>query len=343
MGIDLKKEILVSILIPAYNVSNKIDRLIESLNSQDYKNIEIIIVDNNSTDDTLKILKNHSRKYKNIKILSEKNQGPNYARKKAFDNSKGAYVYFVDADDFLEKSSISHFVKCIKETNADVVLADYNELDENYKFIKRMYGGPNTKINLKQEKNILLYKPSLCIKLIKRELITEDSFVFTYIGEDINISLLALAKAQNIRHIPKVVYNYVIGRNGLSHKVNFEKLNESFVSLKHLLNNFINYNLYDKYKEEIDYIILTHTLYRTFESELLNDKKERNVIRGKTINLLKDMDYKNNKYYKKSKVYKLVNYFIGSEFLYNLFISRFFIKLLYTNKFFNNILKKLDK
>ncbi len=343
MGKKNTDNIFISIIIPAYNVSHKIDKLINSLIIQKYKNIEIIIVDNNSNDNTLNILREYSKKYKNIKVLSENKQGPNYARKKGFDNSKGNYIYFIDADDFLEKDTISSFIKCIEKTNADIVIGDYLELYENYKIIKRMCGGPNTKDNLKGNKEILLYKPSLCIKLIKKELISEESFVFTSIGEDINISLLALAKANNIRHIPKVVYNYVVSNNGLSHKVNFEKLIESNDALNHLLDNFINNNLYNEYKEEIDYILLTHTLYRAFEGELLSNKKERKILRDRTIIFLKNLDYKNNKYYKKSKVYKLVNYFVNSKFLYNLFINRLFIKLLFKNKLFNKILKKLDK
>lgn len=340
-----KKEenLLISIIIPAYNISRKIDKLVSSLVTQNYKNIEIIIVDNNSKDDTLDILKIYESKYKNIHVLTEEKQGPNYARLKGFLNSKGDYIFFVDADDIVEENAINNFVTCIRKTNADIVIGDYFELDEKFKIIKRMYGAPNTEENLKNNKEYLLYKPTLCTKLIKRNLVDKNSFIFTFIAEDINISLVAMAKATNIRHINSIVYNYVISNNGLSHTVSFNKLKEVIPSLEFLKNNFIKNNLYNEYKEELNYIILTHSLYRIFESELLEKKEERNIIRNEILNFINKIDYKNNKYYKKSNIYKLVNLFVKNNILYNFLLSRFFIKLLFNNKLFNKILKKLDK
>lgn len=338
-----KQKLLISIIIPAYNVSNKIDKLIDSLTLQEYQNIEIIIVDNNSKDETLNILKNYAKKYKNIYVLTEEKQGPNYARLKGFLHSKGDYILFVDSDDFIMKDTISSFVNCILKTKAEIVIGDYLELSNDYKILKKMYGAPNKNGNLKNDKEILLYKPTLCNKLIKKELIKEDSFIFTSIAEDINISLIALAKANDIRYIKKPVYNYVINDNGLSHTVNFNRLNEVENSLIFLKNNFVKNELYDKYKDELNFIIITHSLYRIFESELLNKKEERNIIRNNLIEFIDKIDYKNNKYYKKSKIYKLVNLFARNNFLYNLFLSRIFINLLFKNKLFNKILKKLDK
>lgn len=338
-----KKDLLVSLIIPAYNVSNRIDKLINSLMCQNYKNVEIIIVDNNSTDNTFEILKKYEIKYKNICVLKEEKQGPNYARLKGFLKSKGDYIFFVDADDFIEENALNNFIACINKTDADIVVGDYLELTENYKIIRRMFGAPNKTFNLKKFKETLLYKPTLCNKLIKRELIDTESFIFTSVAEDIIISLPAMARAKNIRYIPVIVYNYVINNNGLSHKINIEKLSTFRLAMAALRYIFIKNDLYNKYKEEIEFIIITHSLYRLFESELLIKREERKIIRADLLGFLNIFDYKNNKYFKKSNIYKLVNFFVRNKFLYNLFLSRIFINLLFNNKIFNKILKKLDK
>ena len=328
------KEVLISIIIPVYNVESKMNKLLNSLYEIKSKNIEIIFVDNNSSDNSLKIIKDYTKKDKKSKVYLEKKVGPNYARYLGFTKSNGKYLYFIDSDDYIETNTFDEIVNILNKKKFDVVIAHYNELDLNGNFIKLMNGfGDN---------NILLYKPSLCNKIFKKDLINKDSFIFTTIGEDMYLSLPILASTKNIKYIDKPIYNYIKNENGISSKNNYELLNDGINSLKLLKDKFINNNVYKNNYEEINYVLITHALYRAFKGILLN-KKEREKIRNIVLDFVNELNYKNNKYYKKSTIYKLVMLLIKSKFLYNLFMTRFFVNLLFNNKLFNKILKKIDK
>ena len=336
------KDLLISVIVPVYNCENKIDRLLNSLKHQMYNNLEIIFVDNNSKDNTIKVLEEYALDDKRVSIYVEKKQGPNYARKTGFLKSKGDYICFIDADDFIDDDTIYNYVKKITRTNSDYVIGNYIEYTTDLKFVREMLCAPISEENIKNDKTTLLYKQTLGVRCIKRDLIKLDNFVFTFIGEDMVLSKTAMALAKDIRHINVPTLNYVLGETGLSSKVELNHLIECLETCILLKEKFIKNNVYEDYKEEVEYIMTTHALYRAFEGILLDKKEERDILRDKTIKYLSDYDFKSNKYYKKSLVYKMTNYLINHKFLYENFIVRFGVKLLFRNKVFNKILKKLD-
>ena len=96
-------EELISIIVPAYNASKYIEKCLNSILSQTYKNFEIIVVNDGSTDNTLDILKKCSEQSDKIKIVAQKNKGVSAARNNGLEHAKGQYIAFVDADDTLEQ------------------------------------------------------------------------------------------------------------------------------------------------------------------------------------------------------------------------------------------------
>ena len=104
---NLKKEPLVSVLIPLYNAEKYFDECIESVIGQTYKNIEIIIIDDGSTDNSLGIARKYEKKHSNIKVYTQKNRGASSARNKAFSLSKGDYIQYLDADDIMDPAKIA--------------------------------------------------------------------------------------------------------------------------------------------------------------------------------------------------------------------------------------------
>lgn len=116
--IDCK--MLVSIIIPCYNVNNYIEECLESVYCQTYQNLEVICVDNNSTDNTLEILEKLKETYNNLIILSEPKLGASAARNKGLVQAKGEWVQFLDADDLLLPSKIKHQLELLNENNFPV-------------------------------------------------------------------------------------------------------------------------------------------------------------------------------------------------------------------------------
>ena len=116
-----KKEfIMVSVLIPAYNAEKTINRCIESILHQAYENIEVIIVNDGSTDNTLSILSNYAKIDRRIAIYNQTNKGVSATRNVCLKNAHGDYVLYVDADDWIEANMIQQMLELMKD--ADIVL-----------------------------------------------------------------------------------------------------------------------------------------------------------------------------------------------------------------------------
>lgn len=142
----MKINSLVSIVVPAYNVENYLERCINSLLTQTYKNVEIIIVDDGSTDKTPIIADAYQTKYRQIKCIHKKNEGLGLARNSGISISNGSYITFVDSDDFLEPSFLEKCISFIDETNADTVITSYYRVfKKEKKAVKRSLN--NEKMN----------------------------------------------------------------------------------------------------------------------------------------------------------------------------------------------------
>ena len=115
----------ISIIIPIYNSEQFINKCLDSTINQTYKNIEIICINDGSTDNSLKILKQYQKEDNRIKIIDKKNQGVSAARNDGLKKVTGEYITFVDSDDWLENDAIGTLYCTLKKENADVVRGNY--------------------------------------------------------------------------------------------------------------------------------------------------------------------------------------------------------------------------
>lgn len=122
---------LVSIIVPVYNMENTLERCIESLLQQEYAAIEIILIDDGSQDDSLNICKKIVHRSKQVSYYHTKNQGPGPARNFGITKATGTYLYFADADDYLEPSAISLMIEACKREDADLVVFGYKRLNKD--------------------------------------------------------------------------------------------------------------------------------------------------------------------------------------------------------------------
>ncbi len=122
-------ESLVSVVVPAYNAAEYIDRCLDSIRRQTYSNLEIIVVDDGSADDTLDRIREHAREDSRITVLTQENRYAGVARNEGFSHASGEYVAFLDADDFFDSAMIESMVKRASDTKADVVVCRSNFYD----------------------------------------------------------------------------------------------------------------------------------------------------------------------------------------------------------------------
>jgi glycosyltransferase involved in cell wall biosynthesis len=132
---------LISIVIPVYNTAKYLPRCIESIINQTYKNLEIIIVDDSSTDDSGKIADEYSKKDSRIIIIHQENRGISIARNKAIEVATGDFIGFVDSDDYIEIDMYELLLNTIKEYNADIVQCSYYRVGQDNKILPKNYSG----------------------------------------------------------------------------------------------------------------------------------------------------------------------------------------------------------
>lgn len=120
-----------TIIIPAYNISRYIAHSLSSVFNQSYKDYELIIIDDGSTDDTYRIVNELVESRSNVKVLSIKNSGPNYARNLGIELSSGKFIIFVDADDFLHSNALMYLANVINGQDIDFI--EYGYLFDDFK------------------------------------------------------------------------------------------------------------------------------------------------------------------------------------------------------------------
>lgn len=231
----------VSVIIPVFNSEKTICRCIESVINQTYKNIEIIIIDDGSTDNTKKILEKYLN-IKNLLLIYNSNNGVSYTRNIGLKNSTGDYIIFLDADDWLEYNMIEKLVICKENNNVDLIRFNYYIDKDNDKNI-------DNKMCIKEEqKNCKLYIDSNIINyyftgnlegyvwllFIDKNIITEFENSIKMM-EDFLFILNLLKKAKTIYFLDEPLYHYYFNECGISKSSNNieKKINDIiFVTFK---------------------------------------------------------------------------------------------------------------
>jgi glycosyltransferase involved in cell wall biosynthesis len=206
---------LISIIVPIYNSQQYLQRCITSLVAQSYKNIEIILVDDGSHDNSLKICETNAFIDKRIKVVCKENGGAASARNKGIEVSQGEYIVFVDSDDWIYQNAIEVLYIGLKSTQSDLTTAGV--LAKNIR--EHKYSLATKSIDLKKnvkEKKIFDYLKNLCSflpvgKIYKNSIIKGNNIFFTphmKIGEDTVFVRTYLKYCSKISTLHDIVYFY---------------------------------------------------------------------------------------------------------------------------------------
>ena len=268
---------LVSVVVPIYNVKDFLEECIISITTQSYRNIEIILVDDGSTDGSSELcnmlLKNDNR----IRVIHKKNGGLSDARNFAIPYAKGEYIAFLDSDDYVENNMYKDMYELAKKENSDMVECDF------------YWEYPNkTKVDIGEyyyNKKEMLEKVRVVAwnKLIKREILEKTKIKFPngYRYEDVEFTYKLIPYLEKISFLKKPCIHYVQREESISNLQN-ERTKEIFDVLDHVINYYKEKNIYDEYKEQLEYI---YTRYLLCSSLLRMVKVNDKEIREKLIEM----------------------------------------------------------
>lgn len=294
----MKKE-KITIIIPCYNVQEYLPKCLESVLNSTFKDIEIIAINDGSTDNTIDILNEYAKKDKRIKVYDQKNVGQAKTRNRGIDMANGEYLFFLDSDDYIDQELLE---KLYNETllGYEIVISGAKKIVDNNiieidTFIK--YTDDN-KINY------ILNSSGPAWKLIKKSIITENKLYFyeDHIYEDIAIVPVWGMYAQKISYVPDTYYYYLIHSGSTMNQVTYnQKLEDIFYSLDYLSSYFK-----DEYNHELEYIYIKHLLHAA-SLRFLEFKKYDMIDKISNIMHKKFPNWKKNIYYKKDELkYKVV-------------------------------------
>ena len=289
---------LVSIVIPVYNSEKHIEKCLKSVLAQTYSNIEIIIVDDGSTDNTLNLCKKIIQNDTRVKIISINNSGVSTARNIGIKNAKGKYIQFVDSDDFIDNNMTELLVNTIEKDGVDLVVCGYKAISAdhvdiiNLKTEYRNYSIDNLADNVIAFFDTSFFN-SPCNKLYVKEMITAEFTNKYQIAEDYLFNLHYLDNISSFSIIVEPLYNYIENSNSATHSIQKNRVYKQIEAYHEISRWFdekfhdCNVNMYQQasFGHTIVSLVFLYAMsdmkYKTFKKmfkQILNDEEIRSCI-----------------------------------------------------------------
>ena len=296
----------VSIIVPIYNVEMYIEKCLETLVNQTLKDIEIILVNGGSKDSSAEIAKKYLEKYpEKIIYLEKENGGLSDSRNYELPHAKGEYIAFLDSDDYVEENMYEEMYELAKKEDSDMVQCNFywEYPDKNKKKIGELKQYSNKK------EMLVKTRVEAWNKLIKREILVKNPEIRFPKGlryEDVEFTYKLIPYVEKISILNKPFIHYIQRGNSISNTQN-ERTKEIFDVLDNVIKYYKEKNLYEEYKEQLEYVYVKTVLCRSLLRMVkINDKDIKSQLLKRTwenVNT-KFPEWKKNPILKKNKSLK---------------------------------------
>jgi len=214
----------ISVIVPVYNAEKYLSQCLDSIIHQTYCNLEILLIDDGSTDGSLEICRNYKKKDHRIKVIHKENEGPSKTRNIGIAHSTGDYIIFIDSDDYIEKNMLEEMYKAISEKEVDVVRCNIKKYMNSKEYVnENMYELSNRKFAGAQIEKILYHflthKQNLgcysVLLLMKKEVVLSFNTNYHFM-EDYEYYARLLLNIDSIYFLDQSFYHYRYNGQGLS-------------------------------------------------------------------------------------------------------------------------------
>ncbi len=308
----------VTIVVPVYNVSKFIDRCMSSLLAQTYRDLEIILINDGSSDNSLEIIKKYKASNPDIvKVYDQANHGPGYTRNRGLSLATGDYITFVDSDDYVDNDYIEHFIDNMK--GYDCVFAGHKKVSEDGKILA---------FNSLDDSDWSKYKYNATWgKLYRLSYLKQKKICYSdvMIGEDLYLNMLIIASGARINTIDYCGYNYVQNASSITNTV--RKKYDMLSVLQALHQDILKKYKISDFSSNYAFYLKTMLFVIILQRKILTSK-EMNIEFNNTVSWVKSIGGKPKffKYKVESlKIRLIVNiFYIG----YYLKINRFLFRII---------------
>lgn len=287
-----KESYSLSIVLPVFNVEKYLERCIKSILEGTYKDLELVIVNDGTKDDSENIIIRYLEKYNNITYIVKENGGLSHARNVGYTYAKGEYIAFFDSDDYIKKDMYEKLMAKVKDYNYDIVVCDlYMEYEQTG---KKIYVGSNVEKEYKdveEDNNEISIRKEIMEniyiavhnKIYKKELIEKTfengmPFVNGMYYEDIVYTYSILQNTRSISFVKEPLYYYVQRIGSISNNYD-KKLYDIITSVEMLIENAVENNRFEDYKEILEYIGIRY-MYGTFMKRIAKTKNKKIYLEG---------------------------------------------------------------
>lgn len=255
----------VSVIVPVYNVSDYIEKCLDSLIHQTLKEIEIIVINDGSPDNSEEKIKKYLKKNKNIKYYVKENGGLSSARNYGLNYATGEYIAFLDSDDYVTEDMYFKMYEKAKENNFDMVVCDINYLYKD-KTLRVSSGIKNDTKNIKS-----VYKsihPAAWNKIFKKELFSNNIYFKKGVWfEDVEFIYRLLPFIKSIGVVHENFNQYVQRDGSITNTIN-KKIYDYVYNMNGVVEFYKENKIYDEYRKELEYVYVRY-VYATFIKSIL--------------------------------------------------------------------------
>ena len=262
---------LVSILVPVYNVEDYVGVCLESLVKQTYSSIEIIVINDGSTDRSLEIVEAYQEKYPQIQIYTYRNAGVSTTRNRALQKANGEYIMFVDSDDSIELNTVEEMVNMMEKENCDIVTCGYAFEFKHFKIHRRVckdgiMSNKEALHSLAKGTGINNYPWA---KLFKRSCFNGVRFPANQLAfEDAYTIFKAIINSKRIGNISARYYHYNYRKGSLTNQMNLQTIYRMRESVVYQENYLKRYYPEENFEFSIQYyntdMVLLFTMFRYY-------------------------------------------------------------------------------
>lgn len=326
---------IVSIIVPIYNCEKDIERTIESIIKQSYNNIEIILVNDGSTDNSAKVVEEYRKIDKRIKVIHQKNAGVSAARNTGLDVASGNYIAFIDADDYIEQDYIKTLYEQAKKNNCDIVKCCFKRNDKDVQYfpeLKLLDLTTQQDLHYLEKEMFETFKfNQVWGQLINKDVIKQNRFdIKLKMGEDYLFNYFIYKNTKKMLIIPECLYYYSINTSGMANSDEPRKIIRKIEDILELYAKIYDNNvivLKRVIKEVIPHLLsalkskkMTKVEKREIFEKIITNELIEKLIDNVEISTFKDYKYKYivkciyKKDYKKAyiyanSIYKMIKFF----------------------------------
>ena len=286
---------MISVIVPVYNAESYLKKCLDSIVDQDYRDLEVIVVNDGSIDGSPEICEEYAKKDSRIRLFHQSNKGPMYAKKKGIEKARGDYITFVDADDYIDAGVYSTILSSL-DGLPDMIIYGLKEINSNCVIKKNNYFEPGVYDNERMNNEIVPFMlshgsffdfgilPNLVCKMIRRSFINRSNLILSdevTVGDDADITFQLIAQANKIQLIDIYPYNYIRHDSSvMDSMIEIKMISELYNDLK---SGFIHAGVYDVMKAQLEDYITFIRLLKAPES--VKDVDEFFTVEGSGIAL----------------------------------------------------------